>query len=167
MHDFIAQLIEKKAVACGIESVGDPSPNPLGITAENNRMELLFLPETQKRVGRKIGRFKAAQANHRTVRTAQYEVEQVVVATAYSTEFEFLKKLDVDFVKALPKRIADPENNCVRISVEKAEWKGLKNKVVDLKKKARVFHITFKWFRASDKDVPLISSIRFKVNKEN
>lgn len=161
MREFSEQLIKDIAVQCGLDAalVMRKAAKPSEID-KKKRIEMEFMPENYTYSPGKIAKGINDAKTHRRIRTRKYKAKFVTRAVVFSDDEDWLAQFVKNFIVRMPVKIADTENNLVKIRVEKATRGGFKRKMVETSiKRSSSLHITFEWMLCTDQETPLIRDV--------
>lgn len=161
------QVITNAAVAAGFASTAVMhKPEGSERLLPGKRVEMDFQSGALKYSPRKIAKFDAGEeGTHRTVRTRVYKRSPMARVVLVSDDEQWLEDATLNFLSALPRRVADSQNNLVGVMATKAEMGGFTSKIVEVfKKRTSAIHIEFTGMICRDQDVPLIREVNLVDN---
>lgn len=148
MRNLARETIKSAAASAGL----DPAKVYELVAADNLTIErpymtVQFLPETYKRIGRKLALTRNGPLEAR--KRELYEVELSVAANVLTEDEAWLSDFAYDFVAALPRGLNDKRGNWVRIRAQKAQFskppdKRIATDVIEVfVKRDQLFELTF------------------------
>lgn len=166
MMTLARRIITETAVKAGIPESNIIDIAPDSITLPKPRLDIQFLPETAIKTGRKLAETRNADGVNNIL--SLYEVRLSVACNIYTSTVDELEKLSGAFIKALPRKFADAENNIVKLWFASGQWKatggtqiGLK-KIEPIKTRSRLIRIDFIYHVTTDRLTPYLKDFEFK-----
>lgn len=159
MRNFLFDQIKQAAATAGIpeDAVVLNPEDADDITLPVPRIDIRWETQRLNKMSGFVGKFAslAEPERTRTLRRKLYKVQQPVTVTLWTDNESFFDVLCESFVRALPRRFADPSGNCVTCSVTGAQWGGFTSSLVEvLKKWSKVYHIEFNAMLTEDTETP-------------
>jgi len=168
MRTLAETVITEAAVAAGIPvSAVMDKPDKETVLLPSRRLQLEFLPASLRPASRMVAKFPTAShpETHRTVRRQAYERTFLVRAEIVSDDESWLEDAVLQFLSALPRRVADGSGNLVTVEALKAELGGFGGKLVEVFTRRRTaIHIQFTGMICRDRDVELIREVNLVDN---
>ncbi|MCP4162594.1 MAG: hypothetical protein GY760_21210 [Deltaproteobacteria bacterium] len=173
MRELIKQTIIDAAKTAGLEiPEGEESkyvmdePAIKDILLKKKRIDIEYLDETMERSFKRISKgVSDTNPDYIRIRNRKYKREMLVRATIQSDDEAWLAQFTKSFLLSLPHKIADEENNLVKIEANKAVRSGFTTKMVEVfKKRSNALHIKFKGMLCEDLEYPAITDINITTN---
>jgi hypothetical protein len=156
-------IITTAAAAAGMAAAGVMDvPEKQSILLPMPRMELDYLPEDMARHYQRLTQFAhAADPDHyRMARFRLYQSDLRIRACVRSDDGDWLAAFVKAFIVALPRKIADADNNLVVVSVEQAVRGGFESKIVEaFKERSSALYLRFAGMICKDVAEGLITDV--------
>ncbi|MDY6904088.1 MAG: hypothetical protein SWH61_05315 [Thermodesulfobacteriota bacterium] len=167
MQALAFDIIANAAQAAGLDraAVMDKPEKETVLLAER-RVQVEFLPARLERSGRPVGKDRTDIDGHphRSLRRAIYNRVLDVSAEIVGDDETWVEAFVVAFLRALPRRTADADNNLVTIEAHQAVRGGYTGKVVEVFVKRRcAVHIRFSGMVHADVTVPYVTECELDV----
>lgn len=161
LRKFAETLIAAAGTAAGLSSAA-VLPRQEGVAdllLPRPRLEIDWLPEELTPEGRKLARVTGDPLRE-TIRLARYRARLTARCVVAASDADQLEALCRAFILALPKTVADPDNNVVRIAAERAVRGGFNQRLVEIEKRlSNAVHVTFEHFLCLDQATPWILDV--------
>lgn len=171
MIEFITSIIKDTAVQAGI-----PDGNII-LEAKNSlimpkpALSVEFLEETITKSGYYLKRDIDKENKKFKNILSLYEARLPVICNLYGESYEQVENISSDFIKLLPRKLADSDNNIVKISAVSSTWEiaggstvGIK-RIEPVKTRERLIKIDVTYHIAENKDVGLINKVIINKNE--
>ncbi len=168
MRSLAESIITTAAVAAGVPeaNVMDEPDKQRSAILPKPRLEIGWLPEELVRDRRRLARLprpadKAADTECR-MRWVVYRRTLRGRLTLRTEDGDSLETMSRAFLLALPKQVADEDNNLVTITAAKAVRGGFNTYMVEpLPERSCAIHVAFGGYLCRDESIPWIKSITF------
>ncbi|MGE4297530.1 MAG: hypothetical protein AB7E47_05820 [Desulfovibrionaceae bacterium] len=163
MRVLAEAIITTAAVAAGLPATAimDKPDRETALLPEK-RLQLEYMDEILARSSRRIAKF-ASEENpdtHRTVRHRRYRRTLMVRAEVVADDPDWLAIFVDAFIRAMPHKTADADNNLVTVKVNKAVRGGFALKTVEVfARRSAALHISVEGMLCEDEEVPLIRDV--------
>lgn len=171
MLKFIEEVIKRTAVQAGI-----PDGNII-LEAKNSlimpkpALSVEFLEETITKSGYYLKRdIDKENKKFKTV-LSLYEVRLPVICNLYGESYEQVSSISSNFIKMLPRKLADKDNNIIKIKATSSTWEiaggstvGIK-RIEPIKTRERLIKIDVTYHIAENKDAGLINKVIINKNE--
>ncbi|NDY73982.1 hypothetical protein DO021_19625 [Desulfobacter hydrogenophilus] len=165
MRTFAKTVITEAAVRAGLpETAVMDQPDRETLLLPEKRLQLGYLTQLFARKPRRIARMASTEnpGTYRTLREAVYETTLTIRADVRSDDEAWLESFVGSLLMELPYKIANADNNLVRVQAVRAVRGGFASKTVEVfTKRANALHITFTGLVCRDSEVPLIKEVNF------
>ena len=171
MQALAFDIIANAAQAAGLDraAVMDKPEKETVLLAER-RVQVEFLPARLERSGRPVGKSRTDIDGHpyRSLRRAIYNRVLEVSAEVIGNDEDWVESFVEGFLRALPRRTADGDNNLVTVEAFTARRGGYAGKMVEVFVKRRcAVHIRFSGMIHQDEQLPFITECEFEVTDVN
>lgn len=167
MIEFARQVIKSATIKVGIPEKNIIDLAPDSITLPKPRLDIQFLPEVFTKTGRTLAINKSAAGFEKIL--SVYEARLGAACNIYTTTTEELEILTTKFIKALPRKFANAENNVVKLWVASGQWKvaggaqvGL-TKIEPIKSRLRLIRVDFIYHITEDRLTPYMKEFNLKA----
>lgn len=167
MIEFARQVIKTGAIKAGIPEKNIIDLAADSITLPKPRLDIQFLPEVFRKTGRTLAINKSDAGFEKIL--SVYEVRLGVACNIYTATTQELEKITNAFIKALPRKFANAENNIVKLWVASGQWKivggtqvGL-TKIEPIKSRSRLIRVDFVYHVTEDRLTPYMKEFNLKA----
>lgn len=166
MRTLATEIITDAAVTAGLDNDRImPAPKKESNLLPVPRLEISWMPEALTRSFKRVAKWPSLLhlGTHRTLRARLYKRVIAVRAEVHAEDEDWLESFVVDFITALPAKVADAAGNLVTVSAQRAVRAGFEYRMVEVfKKRSNAVHIEFAGMICRDDELPLIRQVNVK-----
>lgn len=134
MIDFVKDIIVKAGVNAGVPNEHILLELSNNIITPKPAISIQFLEETFTKTGYSLANFIDKQKKEMEHIISLYEVRLPIICNIYADNNEEINAISNAFIKGLPRKIADKNNNIVKIKATSSNWEIVGGSTIGLKR---------------------------------